>query len=96
VFAYHVHEPERYGVVECDKSFHALSIEKKPAEPLIEEYACSKAPSPRFGGNKLLDGATGFAASITGQRPWIRLGAEIDTWVHIGSMNRRLGLDVVT
>jgi len=33
VFAYHVHDPERYGVVEFDKQFKAISIEEKPQKP---------------------------------------------------------------
>ena len=33
VYAYHVSDPERYGVVEFDKDMKAISIEEKPAHP---------------------------------------------------------------
>jgi glucose-1-phosphate thymidylyltransferase len=33
VYAYHVSDPERYGVVEFDKKMKAVSIEEKPAKP---------------------------------------------------------------
>ncbi len=33
IYAYHVSDPERYGVVEFDKTFKAISIEEKPIAP---------------------------------------------------------------
>lgn len=33
VFAYHVSDPERYGVVQFDKDFNAITIEEKPKQP---------------------------------------------------------------
>ena len=33
VFAYHVHDPERYGVAEFDESNQVISLEEKPAKP---------------------------------------------------------------
>jgi len=33
IFAYHVQDPERYGVVEFDRNFRALSVEEKPLKP---------------------------------------------------------------
>ena len=61
VFAYHVHDPQRYGVVEFDAAGRAISLEEKPKQPksnyavpgvyLYDEHvvALTKAqqPSPR-------------------------------------------------
>ena len=61
VYAYQVHDPERYGVVEFDADFNVLSIEEKPEKPksnyavpglyfydnTVVEIAKNIQPSPR-------------------------------------------------
>jgi len=63
IFAYQVHDPERYGVVEFDKANNVLSIEEKPEQPK-SNYA---VPGLYFYDNDVVEIAKTIPASPRGE-----------------------------
>lgn len=63
VYAYHVKDPERYGVVEFDKDMNAISIEEKPLQPK-SNYA---VPGIYFYDNSVIEIAKNLKPSQRGE-----------------------------
>lgn len=86
VFAYEVHDPERYGVVEFDENFRAISIEEKPKAPK-SNYA---VPGLYFYDNEVVNIAANIKPSPRGEyeitdvnNEYLRRGK-----LQVGVMNR--------
>jgi glucose-1-phosphate thymidylyltransferase len=63
IYAYHVHDPERYGVVDFDAKGNVLSIEEKPSQPK-SNYA---VPGIYFYDNSILEIAANIQPSHRGE-----------------------------
>ena len=73
IFAYHVSDPERYGVVEFDKDNKVISIEEKPSKPK-SNFA---VPGLYFYDNEVVDVAASICPSARGELEITEVGLSL-------------------